>query len=762
MKHLRTLKRKRHRSSIRSNVPLNVAESTRFLPWLYFVSGAPALVYQTIWQRLLVLHSGVGAVSISIIVAAYLFGMGVGSLAGGYVARRLSPRQALIGFACVEFAIGVCAIASPMVLYNFLYLQLGWMYTHAWLVTVLHGTALLLPTALMGFTLPLMTRALVRDAHSNSGPVTRLYALNTLGAALGSAIAPWILMPYIGIVGSVGVGAFVNFSIAVVALTLRKRIVGTEDMHVSRGAAAIAKPIRSGRFWLWLILYFLSGSVAIGLEIVWFRTLDVAIKSTAFTFGTVLSIYLMCMALGSLASGKLVKKLDDALGFFLLLQCAVLVASALPILLLIHGPGSWWPVQWLITYWLENSPFFPSLGELRTSLVLYALLPLGVVGPAAFLMGFSFGVLQLGVQCDARSTSVRVGWLQSANIAGCTMGSLVVGLVLLGQVGSAASLQILMLSGFVFAILGAVITKLRTTFLAAIVLLVACVLLVPNNSTYWKRFHGRAASDSIEIVEDITGVAALSLEPDVPIWRLSANGKGQSRLPYGGVHSKLGALPATLHPDPKHVAIVGLGSGNTAWAAACNSAVAEIVVFEILTAEHRLLTQNHLRGKWPQLDRVLADARVILSGQDGRHALMTSDRQYDIIEADAIRPNGSYAGYLYSIEFFRLCSQRLRTGGYVCTWSPTPSTYWTFCEVFPHVLELDGGSTLIGSNQPIIFDPPKWKATLQSPAIADYLGSEILVDCLGCIDRAVTVSPQRGERWLNTDLFPFDEFRPFE
>jgi spermidine synthase len=135
-----------------------------------------------------------------------------------------------------------------------------------------------------------------------------------------------------------------------------------------------------------------------------------------------------------------------------------------------------------------------------------------------------------------------------------------------------------------------------------------------------------------------------------------------------------------------------------------------------------------------------------------------------VIEADAIRPHGAYAGYLYSIEFFQLCAKRLNPGGLMCSWAPTPRTHVTFRQAFPHVLELDQSTVLIGSNQPIQLDLNRWRDRLRTERVARYLGPAVTDECLGSILSARILPPplEVRQEWINTDLFPFDEFHPLD
>jgi len=752
----------RHEVPVRSHG----VDSVSRLMLVYFCSGLPALLYQTVWQRVLVLHSGVGTTSVAIIVAVFLLGLGLGSLAGARLCRRISPRKALIRFAILEIAVALFAALSPTLMYDFLYLRYGWLYSNLWLAGFLHAITLLPPTVLMGMTLPLMSRALVRDGSGVSSSVSLLYGINTMGAALGALLGPWVLMPFVGVRGVCSIGASLNLLIALSALSMRGSVpdvleapmkpTSSSDRAGSIGKEANQKPVS---FATWIILYFLSGLIAIGLEIVWFRILDVAVKSTAYTFGTVLATYLASLAVGSMIGARRDSHIKDPLRTYLWIQCWIMVTAALPLVILHAAPSTWLDALWIGQYWADPNILRPAWNQIGATVVLYAILPLIMMATPTCLMGYGFAVLQRGVQIDARNSGYRVGIIQAANILGCTIGSLLVGLGAIGFIGTANTLRLLIMLGSLFALLGWYTCHAPRRFSPALGLILAMAFCLPTSNTLWQKLHGLAADSPATIFEDVTGVAAITPEPGSSKWRVSANGKSQSDLPFGGFHSKLGALPTVMHSSPKDIAIIGLGSGDTAWAASCRQETEAVTVFEICTAEEPALRAYAQGGHLEQLANFLRDSRITIDGRDARHVLMTDPRKYDIIEADAIRPWGAFAGYLYSIEFFQLCRQRLKPNGLMCNWVPTMGTYSTFCEVFPYVLELDGGFILIGSNDPIPDDLRAVKVRLQSETISRFLGPQVVRECLDSLESATGTLQQSTVQLINTDLFPFDEFR---
>ncbi|HEY8149722.1 MAG TPA: fused MFS/spermidine synthase, partial [Vicinamibacteria bacterium] len=264
----------------------------------FFLSGAAALIYQVTWQRLLALHSGVGIYSVAMIVAAFMVGLGLGSHVGGVLSVRLAPRTALLAFAALELAIGLFGLASGHLYYDWLYLRAGVLYAPPWRAAILHFVSLALPTILMGMSLPLLVRAMVRDAPHAARTIGLLYGVNVLGACAGALVTPWVLVRFYGIREALLVAGAANLLAACIGLTAGVfRSLGSE--FLARDLLPERPVPVTLRLSAWAALFALSGFCALSLEIVWFRIIDVAVKSTAFTFGTVLAVYLLGLAVGT-------------------------------------------------------------------------------------------------------------------------------------------------------------------------------------------------------------------------------------------------------------------------------------------------------------------------------------------------------------------------------------------------------------------------------------------------------------------------------
>jgi spermidine synthase len=731
-----------------------------WLAGLAFVaSGAAGLVYQVAWQRILALQSGVGIYSVAMIVAAFMAGIGIGSHLGGVWSLKLDAAAALRRFVLIEAGIALLGAASCYVYYDLLYTRAMWLYAVRWRAALLHVASLLPPTVLMGMSLPLLTRAMVSEARTAGRTIGLLYALNILGAAGGAVLTPWLLIKHLGIRGATFAAAGANVFTALAGLVavwlLRRRAAAAAvDEGASVVAADAGDAAAARSFPLWVALYAASGFCALSLEIIWFRMLDVAVKSKAFTFGTLLALYLLGCGIGCLIGAALVQRLKRPLRAFLLTQCALLAYSGIMVVLLGHLPVDVPVLEQLYGFWSRGS-YTQRHAMLWT---LYGVLPGLLFGPATILMGFSFPVLQRAVQDDPRTSGRKVGLLQAANIGGCVAGSLLVGLVALRFLGTTGALRLLMVAGIGFAIVGLRAYGRRAVFLEMAVLLALVAVMLPSQRRLWLRLHGTEVPNSM-IQEDATGVAALT--PRRGAWLVYVDGKSHSWLPFGGVHTQLGAAPAIMHPAPVDVAIVGLGSGDTAWASACRPETRRLDVFEISGGQPRLLQRIADREPLPDLSSFLRDPRLHIQVADGRHALAHSPRQYDLIEADALWPDVAHSGNLYSSEFFKLTASKLKPGGLVCTWAPTPRIYSSFMSAFRHIAAPSNRGVLIGSNDPIDVNLPLWKERLNSEAVRRYLGEgrlrsvEQLLSSLQLHNRQGRRPRGRDQ---NRDLFPRDEF----
>lgn len=765
------------------DAPPAAGASLALLP-LFFLSGCAALIYQLIWQRVLTFFTGADLYSVTLIVAAFMAGLGFGSLAGGALADRLSLRGRFVAFALAELGVAAFALVSLPLYYGVLYVRLGELDLPAWLVGLVLFLTLLVPTFLMGLSLPLLAGTIGPTGKRPEDWLGQLYGLNTLGAALGALVSVWWLIRAGGFAGGVHAAAALNVICGGVALGLAHRLKGARALPPEpEPADAATPPAAELGFATWTVLFALSGFVALSLEIVWFRLLGTILKSNAFTFATLLAVYLLGVGGGALIGRRLARRSAQPATVFLVLQALIPAYAALAVAALVHGLAMGAAPVLLQGYvsqyemldlprtlagladWLAGRPVDgESLRLLVLFAQLYVLVPLFLFGPPTLLMGVAFPFLQKATQTDPRLIGRRVGLLQAANILGCTVGAGLTGLLLLGLLGSATTLRLMVVLGGCFLLLWWRARASRRPAALALAAVLAALWASPPELELWAALHG-ARPQQVLLGEDGSGLSLLkdSVEGGRQLTAVYAGGIGQSFLPYGGEHTLLGALPVLLHPAPRAVAIIGLGSGDTAYGAAARSETRVVHCIEIVVPQLETLRRLDRTHVYPGLHLLLQDPRVHHVAGDGRAFLLHSAERLDVIEADALRPTSAFGGSLYSLEYFQLLRARLNPGGYAVSWGPTARIRQTFREAFPYVLLLN--KVLVGSDQPIALDRDVLYARLREPFTHEHF-ERAQIDMPRLLDEFLREPPaifgakgrSAGPSDPNTDLFPRDEY----
>jgi predicted membrane-bound spermidine synthase len=745
----------------------------------FLLSGFAALTYQIVWQRLLVLPVGADVYSTTIVVAAFMAGLGVGSMAGGRIADRLSWTGAIVLFAAAELSVAAFGVASRTIFYDWMHLQLGSVALSQQSMAALVFMSLLWPTFWMGVSLPVLSRAVTHTIAGAARRVGLMYGLNTIGAAAGAFVTTWVLFPRVGFERCLHIAAALNIGAALVVLPAvllaRRRF---SDNTTGEPAPVETSGAPTWGLGAWMALYGLAGFQALSLEIIWFRLLGVMMKASAFTFGTLLTIFLSGLGAGAALGSGLVGNVRNPGRAFLYLQAFVGLYAGISVLALVTLLPSWKGAESLHSYLAGYEPLnaasaFAALvaaggdsAAARDFLRLYVWIPIIIVGPPTVAMGASFPLVQKIVLVRATQIGSRVGLVLLANIAGSTLGSIVTGWFALTHLGSAASLKALTALGGGFLVAGmfAQATSRRTwkvaASLSAASLLALLTFQLPDGRRLWATLHGAESRHTLH-AEDATGLSVLKATGNGAT--VFVNGIGQSWIPYGNVHTALGALPAFVHPHPRRALIIGLGSGDTVYALAGRAELSRVTCVEIIRPQLETLKAWEQRTRDPGLSGLLEHPRIDHVAGDGRSYLIRSKQRFDIIEADALRPASAYSGNLYSVGYFSLVRSRLAPGGIAVTWVPTPRVADTFEAVFPHVLHF--GDIALGSEETIPFDADAINRRLQQPAVqAYYLRAGILIDqLLGRYlappgpRRIDAVSPRRKTD-LNETLFPRDEF----
>ena len=721
----------------------------------FFCSGFAALLCQIIWQRMLGVFAGSDTVSAALVVGAFLAGLGLGSIIGARVADRLSAHRALFGFVVCEVGIAVCALLSKLFLYDFIAMGLSESVEQPAAIFALCFAGLVIPTTLMGASLPLLARAVADDLATVASRIGTLYSLNTLGAGLGALIGGWFIVGSLGFVASLFFAGGLNLIAALLALTLLPSLSRVMPPAAEHKPAAKAEPF--GSLPLWCLLVFLSGYVIVALEIVWVRMLGQVGQYHAYLFPTVLGVFLLADGLGMALASRMIRRIPDPRPAFFITQGAgfVLGAALLGVLWWLMGVPMVSDVMAV-----DFDRFGPQHLAISTAIIV------AVVAPPSFIIGMTFPFVQRAVQQDLASVGARVGWVQLSNILGNAAGSIVTGLVtfhFIGTMGTLLLLAILSLVLLGFWVMKAQASRPATLALVGLTALIA--IAVPSNQSFWSRMHGLPDNTEFAWAEDRSGVA---------FWRERGEGQGrapgrffimghgQGFVPFLDTHTLLGMLGPLLHPDPKRVLIIGVGSGGTPYGATVSPATQEIRSIELIRPVLGTLEEIARERPASGVAALLSDPRVTLEYGDGRRALTRGTGLYDVIEADAIRPQSSHSGLLYSAEFLEQVRGRLAPGGLYVQWAPTWRVVDTFAAAFPYAVMLRPVNVMIGSDRPIPIDHPALLAALRRPDIVEFTrrGNPDATDLAKLVEGETT-------RWTPdtpripaplTDMFPRDEF----
>jgi predicted membrane-bound spermidine synthase len=714
---------------------------------IFAATGFSALTLQVVWQRVLSLHAGIDLLAATTVVTAFMAGLGLGSLAGGALADRLGPKRSLIVFALSNAGIGVFAWISLWLFYD-VYRQFAARLDSAAAMFGFHFALLVIPTTLMGLSLPLLARGAVAASREIAPLVGRLYAVNTLGAAAGAAVAGWYLLGNFGFVTTVRIAGVINLAAALVILLLWKTVgegtaaepqaaamEGTGDIGSSAAAGTQERP------WPWFLLYALTGAVAIGLEVVYFRVIDAIWRNNSYTFATVLAMYLVLFGIGVTLGSRWAGRVERPDRWFLWLQFGVGVTSLMGLLALIHPPSAFGAENFIARYYttggfMHGGYAIHSAADAGKFFYALVVAPLMVMGAPVLLMGGSFPFIQALVARRLDSLGRRTGTLLFANICGNVLGGAVTGFVLLDHLGTAGTLQVLagvlILPGLVAAARMPTPRLRLASGVGAVALLAFCLAVFPSNHRFWAFFNS-VALDRFAVSEDRACVTSLVDEQDQSF--LYINGSWQNGHPYDFFHILIGLLPALMHEKPERGLAVGLGIGSTAYSMAQDPRVGHVDCVEICGSEKDLVHVLARRGSVTSRN-LLTDPRINLVTADGRRWLLSRPEPYDLIVVDAVRPNTAYAGNLYSVEFYELVASRLSDDGLFVQWVPTGRVLNSVRRVFPHVAmgavpDYFASQFIVASKQPL------------------RLSKAILQDHLAGVDLDASFNPEQKRRLVD-------------
>jgi spermidine synthase len=682
----------------------------------FLLSGGAGLIHEVVWARLLGHLFGATSMAVSTVLAAFMGGLAIGSYWIGTRSDRLPDRRRT--YAMLEMGIGVLALLVPVALalveplYGWIWRRFHFSFAAFSVLRFLIASAILLaPTIMMGATLPVLADYLAGLRGRRLAPQW-LYTANLAGAVMGVAAAGFLLMPTIGVWGTIVVGAALNVGVGVGVLRLPRP--GEEPM------ATAEAPTEEQPHQLLLVTAFFSGFISLATQVAWTRVLALIVGSTTYAFSSVLLVYLVALAVGSAWAARRGRG-TAGVGADL---AVVHELVALGMLAALYSVNS-------LPYWyLElHDRFTPtSLGGFTAlnGAMIFGVLFMPVVCAGTILPLAMIGVLRGG----AHATGPAVGRIYAVNTLGAILGAILVGFVLLPLFGSQATLLGVALLAATLGIVLALWAG-RPGWLPPVVVAAAVVVAIgAYRRPEWNYLELHAGVFEPGLIGGFTG-GSLTEEGEQTLFQregptasvlVSKRGSGTRVLIINGrvnasdnptdmvTQVLVGELPMLVAPKADDIFIVGWGSGVTA-GAVVQSPARHITAVElepaVVEASQFFAHVNH---------QPLRDPRLRLYEDDARHILQASDDAYDVIVSEPPHPWVTGVANLFTRDFYRIAANRLHPDGIFTQWlqgyqisfETFRSIVASLQSVFPEVLvfRLKGGSDtiLVGSRQPLALD----------------------------------------------------------
>ncbi|MBV9503976.1 MAG: fused MFS/spermidine synthase [Acidobacteriia bacterium] len=637
---------------------------------LFALSGCAALIYEIVWFQLLELVIGSSAVSLGTLLATYMGGLFLGSLAySRLVSHRTRPLRA---YASIEGGIGVCGLA---VLFGLPWLDsvysahAGHGFTGIFWRALVAGLCLLAPTVLMGASLPALARQ-YEGTRQGAARLGFLYGANIAGAVAGCVLAGFYLLRVYDMYIASYIAVAVNFAVALGA-------VAVSGAAGEVGTPPEPAPLAANQKAVYAVIA-LSGMCALGAEVVWTRLLSLMLGATVYAFSIILAVFLSGLGLGSAAGARLGRRFTPmrALGvcqvllLFAVTATAALVGRYMPNWPMPSGNGAW------VIFRVD---LLRSLAAL--------LFP-------AILWGASFP-LALAAASSPKSDPGRVsGSIYAANTAGAILGALGFSMVLIPWIGTQNAQRVLLMLCAVAALIA--LPRLRTALGLGILAVKAGLLAWRVPETPWRVLaYGREQlisyhdSKPVYVGEGRNASIAVTELPDgTRFFHISGKVEASTLQQDMRLQRMLGHLAAMVHPNPHSVLVVGCGAGVTAGTFVVQPEIERILICEL---EPRV-PQASVRHFAKENHGVIRDRRTEIVFDDARHYVRTTPEKFDIITSDPIHPWVKGAATLYSKEYFKTVKSHLKPGGVVTQWVPLyqtdPATVQseiaTFFSVFPN------------------------------------------------------------------------------
>lgn len=742
---------------------------------MFFLSGVAALVYQIVWARKLFLVFGVTVYATSAVVTTFMAGLALGSLYFGRVADRW--RRPLVLFAMLELGIGAFGALFPLIaealepVYVAFYGPFG--QNHYVMSLVRFGLSfavLLVPTSLMGGTLPVLSRAYVSHAKRLGKEVAGLYSVNNLGAFIGCVLAGYAFIELLGVNGTHALAASLNVAVALAALALDRRLGPRATREEALpGPAAVDAPALPGAAKVALWVFGIEGFTSLVYQMAWMRMLIFFLQTNIYAITAIVATFLAGLSLGAFAVKRWVDRTLDPYRLLGLIELGIAVTALITIPLL----------PWMMRF---HAGFRQSLLRWHwagSTLGSFAVTCLVILPPTAF-MGATMPVVSRIYVPALAKLGRKMGVIGCLDTLGSIFGAFAGGFILIPLLGIqrtiiATALINLGLAAWVFRV--DPVRRLRRSVrvglavsAAALVPVALLLVLRPvplvDASQVLQGIEQRQLLDYHEGVESTVSVVDFYEHTRVLLVNQSSVAQtGRLERPS---HELIAHYPVLLHPHPKRALLVGFGIGFTAWACRVHDLDVDVVELSGGGIEAKRFFK-HVNND------ILSDEHVRLYVDDGRNYVLGTQRKYDFIQAGIIHPGVSSgnAGF-YTTDFYRECKRILAPGGVMCQWLPLhampheafKTLIRSFQAEFPYASVwykcVPGHCVLVGTEEPLRIDFQDVRARVNRPAVRAHLArcdvQDVydLLDAFCCADEKLAAIVGPGP--LHTDDRPLVEF----
>lgn len=681
----------------------------------FFLSGFSGLLYEVLWLRMLILIFGSTTLAVSTVLTSFMGGLALGSFLFGRIMDR--QKRPLLFYGLLEGVIGLYALMVPWLFtllipaYRVIWAQFHPnFYGFTLMQFLLVSVVLVVPTTCMGATLPILSKWAVQREKTLGVTIGRLYALNTFGAVLGTALSGFFLLPLLGVQKTLGVAVAVNLLVALSILILFRRspapIISPEPKVMDKKEPFQPKlslpPLSKGVLYSVLVGIALSGFISMIYEVAWSRTLSLLVDSSVYGFSIMLTTFLVGIALGSFVFSKKVDTLGHQGFAWAWLQIGIGVFAFLSLVFFQELP--YW-------YLLLYRSLGKSINLLLTGKFLLAFFIM--LAPTLF-MGALFPLTIKIYTSNLKQVGRMVGNIYTINTIGCILGSFAGGFFLIPLLGIRDTILLgiglnLLLGLYLLLITPAPRYSLKWITAPAVFLVTLGILgfppawkaplMVSGVYIYAHNFENTSHQQLMDMYEPknepllfykegYTCTISVHKSRRTGTIYMKSNGKVEAST-KGDMPTQVlvGQLPMLLAPHLDEVLVVGMGSGVTVGSVTPFPAK-KITLVEL---EKAVIEGSHF---FDQVNnRPLEDPRMLLRVADARNYLLVTPDQYDVIISEPSNPWMAGVANVFTREFFQLGYTKLKPAGVFCQWLQlykiSPESFrtvlTTFHSVFPYV-----------------------------------------------------------------------------